>query len=284
MEVTPFGDFIVRVRVGAEENVPFKLDTGAAMSTLYADFAGLGTPPTHAESVDVWGLGGTARRPVSRLSSLAFGHHTYTDLPVAVLADSRPETGAVGILGMDVLKDWALESRASTGERTLYPVREVRWRRFAGWDLVPLRVDPFGRHAFGLRFGTIGVMGTDVPALFDLGSHLSIMNWEAANLVPEMHRYWERTYEAWRYYGAVGEFHVSGTSVIADVAMGEARWDRVEVILTDLDSLSPLGAVGQPFMIAGANMFTGRDFVFNPAGNEIRVRGTRNASPGVVVR
>jgi hypothetical protein len=143
--------------------------------------------------------------------------------------------------------------------------------------------DPFGPHGFGLKFGSITVLGTQVVALFDLGSHLTIMNWEAARLVPKMRHYWESAYQSWRYFGAVGDFRVSVIGQLFNVSMGEARWQRVDAIITDLDSLSPLGSKGQPLIIAGANMFADRDFVFDPSGREIRIRDVLRPSTGIVL-
>lgn len=284
VELTPLGDFIVRVDLDGAPAVPFKLDTGAGMSALYSDFAHLGTVSDPPETVEVWGLGGTRVCPVARIGRFAIGGRAYANLPVSVLDQSRPGTGAVGILGMDILRDWVLEARSETGERGLYPASELNWRRFHAWDRAELTEDPFGAHGFGLKFGWVTVMGRRVAALVDTGSHLSVINWEAARLVPELDRYWERSYRAWRYYGAVGDFRVTGTSELFDVSMGSVRWDRVEVIITDLDSLSLLGSDGHPLIIAGANMLAERDFVFHPAGNELRVRGPRRVSPGVVMR
>ena len=284
VELTASDDFIVWARLNTGPAVPFKLDTGAGMSALYSDFIDLGAVSDPPEMVEVWGLGGTRLCPVARIGRFEIGGRAYENLPVSVLDQSPPGSSAVGILGMDILRDWVLEARTDTGERALYPDSVLNWRRFHAWDSAELIEDPFGMHGFGLKFGWVKVMGTRVAALVDLGSHLSVMNWEAARLVPDLDRYWQRAYESWRYYGAVGNFRVSGTSELFDVSMGSVRWDRVEVIITDLDSLSLLGSEGHPLMIAGANMFAGRDFVLHPAGNELRVRGPRRVSPGVVMR
>lgn len=284
VEVTPSGDFIVRMRLGEAEDVPFKLDTGAAMSALYADFAHLGTAPETPAVVEIWGLGGTSVRPVVQLAGGRLGGVAYSGLDVAILKNSRPETDAVGLIGMDVLSGWTMEAHAGSGQRAIYPAGQVPARRFHGWDRVPLVEDPFGAHAYGFKFGQVEVWDSQVPALIDTGSHLSIMNWEAARLVPNLRRYWQRAYEAWRYYGAVGEFRVTSTSELQDIRMGEAVWDRVEVIITDLDSLSLLGSAGHPLIIAGANMFAHRDFIFDPSRSELHVRGAREDLPKVVFK
>lgn len=124
---------------------------------------------------------------------------------------------------------------------------------------------------FDLQFAQVRLRNERVAALIDTGSQYSVMNWEAARLIPDLDSYWRKQRREWEYRGAVGSFGVSGLVEIEGLQIDKAQWEQVEVIVTDLNSLSAIGSEGQPLFIAGANLFAGRDFVFDPAAGQMRV-------------
>lgn len=274
LELDDKDQYLVPVRVNRQRQVRFKIDTGASMTALFPASAGLGEASEPVEYIQVWGLGGGGLQRSVRLRELSFGGRAYADRQVPVL-DGRTENTFAGLIGMDILQDFAAEFRDADRKLVLRPPGASGARSYLAWDRIRLSQDPYESHGFGLQFAEVRLRDEPVSALIDTGSQYSVMNWEAARLIPDLDSFWRKQRREWEYRGAVGSFGVSGLVEIERLKIDKARWEKVEVIVTDLDSLSVIGSEGQPLFIAGANLFAGRDFVFDPAAGQMRVAPRR---------
>ena len=82
-------------------------------------------------------------------------------------------------MGIDFLRRYAVGISIEDGVLRLYPPELVRDRSYRGWASVELEPVYFGESG-ALYFFEIEIGGRRIPALFDLGAGLNMMNWPAA--------------------------------------------------------------------------------------------------------
>ena len=257
---------LIHVEVGVNGEGPFRLllDTGATRTSLYRPVARrLGLQSTGAARVH--GLVGEDIHETAAIDSLTLGAHDTGPQNVVVLP-SRPDTVGDGILGMDILERHRIFLAADTREIVLLdrsrpePVPPPEWGR------IELEGNPWGRDSKGLRFLQLRVNGRLAPALLDTGSGVSVMSFEFADW-PEVRNARRRMRENWELNGALDTFRPRVEVRGVDFRAGNRVWYDENFIIKDLDTLEVIGAAGEPFAIAGLNLFADASFYLDFEAN-----------------
>ncbi|WP_338664233.1 retroviral-like aspartic protease family protein [Pararoseomonas sp. SCSIO 73927] len=173
---------IVPVEVNGRR-VPFVLDTGASRTTVFSEsVAALGLPVDRLRSSSGLGIAGQSRERNALLARMRVGEHDLRNLTVPVATRSMPHrTGAVGLLGADLLGIGEVELDVSARRLTLHDGRRCRvaavpW--VGEYDTIPVTLV-----AGGLVVVPAEVNGMAVRALFDTGAMISALRRSMASAI-----------------------------------------------------------------------------------------------------
>lgn len=264
--------FVIPVYFNGRGPYEVLLDTGATVSAIFENVA----PSLELDAADgatedalVRGLITSERRPIVRLRTLQIGNRTHSDVRVVVLPRSRLGGEIDGIVGMDILRDYALGYDAERHAVTLVPGDRFSATWFERWDRMPLNQNPFKGRDFGLHFGEGHFSGKTVPVLIDTGTTPSVINWEAATYSRAVRMLREELRRGWELEGSVGTFVPKARAVMPTILLGTHRWLLPKLLILDLKPLDVIGAGGQPLIIVGADVLARRSFMIDFAGDQM---------------
>lgn len=268
---TEDGGMLIDVLVDGKGPYSFLVDTGSTTSAIFNDArARLGIDVVPGRQVQVRGIVGTAMRPVVRVGAVDIGPIREEDKVLVVLESRRQNAGekASGLIGLDILHDFALAWYPA--EQSFYFIPHMSLDPYVstGWIEVPLYRDPYGSGLEELYFADIEVDGRTIPGLVDLGSAFTLMNWEDVQhpSLQERRRVLRRE---WQLQGAVDDFLPTVASIYPVLRIGDYAYYDHTVLVHEFDSANITGAPGQPLFIAGASMFAGHDFIMDFAGQRL---------------
>jgi predicted aspartyl protease len=256
------GRIVVEARVNDQGPFAFALDTGASISVVFDEVRNrLELEPVPGKTVLIHGVLASGSFPLLNISHLAVGRELWVDPRIALLpGETSATTGIDGILGVDFLRRYAVGF--STRDRVIrfYPPDLVARRTYRGWTSVPLEPEYIGDSGAALYFLEIEIGGQRIPALFDLGAGLNMINWAAAHslgLEPVDIR------DDDLLSGAIESAPVVARIMFDEVTTGRVRWRNEEFTVAELEIFSTLtpGRTGCAFL--GAELFTQRDFIID---------------------
>lgn len=269
------GRIVIEVKVNGRGPFDFALDTGA---TISAAFDGLREQlelrPIPGASAVVHGAVKSERFPLLRVNRLAVGNEVWSGARVVSLPDrTAAREGIDGILGVDFLQRYAVGF--STSERVihLYPPHAVREKAYRGWASVPLKPERVGRSTAALYLFTVDIGGREIPALFDLGAGVNLVNWPAVlslGLLPSFRQDDHVVSGAFEATPVVGRFRVR------EVITAGVQWRNEVFSVAELEIFNTLMHGERPAAILGAGLFTQRDFIIDFVRNRLLVRVAMN--------
>ena len=270
--VSTSGHFVVDIAVNDQTAQPFIVDTGATVSSIYDKYTKTLDLSPSRESTLIRGLVTTGARPIIEDVEFKIDTRTFVMDRVAVLETPETAEGAVGLLGEDVLADYTVVFNKERMTATIVPSKFVRPSSFIGWRRIPLKNKVGAYPDRGLHFSQIALNDRNIPVLIDTGSNVNIVNWHLATLDEEMRKLQRRLREGTQLQGAIDTSTLEITTRFFDVVLGTHYWPSINVIVTDLDTLSTVAPTDKPMMIAGAEMFTPWTVAFDLGGDMIYVR------------
>jgi len=274
--ITPYqiangGRIVVDVRVNGQGPFHFALDTGASISVVFDSLRQkLELETVAGQSVLIHGLVSSGRFPLLGISDLQVGSETWVDPRIASLPGEAASNAEIdGVLGIDFLRRYAVGFSVEDQVLRLYPPDRVSSSAYRGWAAVPLESVRIGATDTALYLLEIEIGGRKVPALFDLGAGLNMINWPAARflqLVPEGRKRRELLSGA-----------LESTPVIARLNAGEVttagiRWKNEVFLIADLAIFATLQRDDSPFVILGSGLFNQRDFIIDFVRNRLLVK------------
>ena len=265
------GRIVVKARVNDQGPFEFALDTAASISAVFDGLRNeLALEPVPGKAVIVHGAVASERFPLLSISRLEVGREVWAD-PRIVSLPGETAAGANidGILGVDFLRRYAVGF--STGDRVvrLYPPDLVGRRSYRGWASVRLEPKPIGESGAALYFFEIEIDGHKVPAMFDLGAGLNMINWPAARslgLAPAGLRGDDL------FSGALENTPVVARFKAEEVTTGSIRWRNEVFSIADLEIFATLMQGDSPAAILGAGLFTQRDFIIDFVRSRLLVK------------
>ena len=275
LAVTPYrieenGRIVIEARVNSKGPFNFALDTGASISAVFErlnDKLELERIP--GKVVIVHGVVSSGTFPILDVDRLEVGREVWSNPRIVLLPGvTDAGKGVDGVLGIDFLQRFAVGFSTRDRVVRLYPPELVARRSYRGWASVPLEFERVGERGAALYFMAIEIDGHTIPALFDLGAGLNMINWVGARSLGIDPRDVRRETEV---SGALEDERQIAGFVAAEVTTASIRWRNESFSIADLAILEKLMLDGSPVVILGAGLFTQRDFVIDFARRRLLV-------------
>ena len=265
------GRIVVEARVNGQGPFTFALDTGASISVVFDELRNeLSLEPVPGKSVMIHGMVASGKFPLVSISRLSLGREVWADPRVASLpGETAVSAGIDGILGVDFLRRYAVGFSTRDRVIRLYPPDLLGRRTYRGWASVPLELEHFSDSGAALYFLEVEVAGQRIPAVFDLGSGLNVINWAAARSLgidPVNLR------DGDLLSGVIESAPVVARFRIAEVTTGRVLWRDENFTIADLEIFTTLMRDATPFALLGAGLFVQRDFVIDFARDRLLVK------------
>jgi hypothetical protein len=265
------GRIVVEAHVDGQGPFRFALDTAASISAVFDNIRyELELEPIPGKAVIVHGAVSSEELPLVDIGRIEVGREVWTD-PRVVSIPGETAAGASfnGILGIDFMRRYAVGFSTRDRVVRLYPPELVARRSYRGWASVPLEAEPIGESGTALYFFEIEIDGRKIPAVFDLGAGLNVINWAAARRL------------GFAPVGPRDDDLFSGvlesTPVVAGlnaekVTTASVHWRNETFSIADLKIFTKLMLDDSPAAILGSGLFTQRDFVIDFVRSRLLVK------------
>jgi predicted aspartyl protease len=265
------GRIVVEARVNGQGPFAFALDTGASISVVFDELRNkIALEAVPGKAVMIQGVVASGEFPLLSISRLTIGREVWADPRIASLpGETVASIGIDGILGVDFLRRYAVGFSTRDRVIRLYPPDLVGRRTYRGWASVPLEPEYIGDSGAALYFFDIEVGGHSIPAVFDLGSGLNMINWAAARSIgldPVDFR------DDDLLCGAIESSPVVARVRVDEVTTGRVRWRDEEFTIAELEIFTTLKHCATPCAILGAGLFTQRDFIIDFTRSRLLVK------------
>ena len=264
------GRIVVNVRVNGNGPFVFALDTGATISVVFEELRDeLALEAVPGTALKVHGMVGSGIFPLVNVSSLAVGREVW-DQPRIVALPGDTATGAKidGILGVDFLRRYAVGFSTADKVIRLYPPDLVAAKAYQGWTSIRLLPEVIGEGTAALYLFATEIGGRRIPAIFDLGAGVNLLNHVAVESLG-LKAVYSRDKEV--LSGAIESAPIAARFRIKEVKIGRARWRREEFEIIEEDLFQSLMNFDVPYAILGAGLFTQRDFIIDFTRNRLLV-------------
>jgi hypothetical protein len=271
------GRIVVDSYIDGRGPFEFVLDTGSSISAAFDQVRKtLDLELVPRKRVIVHGAVASGRFPLLALKSLELGGSTWSDPRVVLLpGTSEASIGNDGILGLDFLRRYAIGFAPRERIVRLYRPETVAERAYRGWASVPFSPRSFGDSGATLYFIDVQIDGWDVPAVFDLGAGLNMINWPGARSLGIRK---ERLRSDQLLSGVLQSDKLMARLDANVVRTAGIRWHNEYFSIADLEIFAIFGLADRPAAILGAGLFTQREFVIDFARGRLLI----NVSNGEV--
>ena len=272
-QLTNSGHFVVDLHVNGRGPFVFALDTAASISVVFDEVrekAGI-TPATDKQIV-VHGMFEHGSYPLALVDSITLGSEKIESVRAAVLpGGSLAGAGIDGLLGVDVLSRYALGFSHSDQVLRLYNKELVSERSYLGWATVPLSESVLGEDGPRAYSFDIAIVSEQLPALFDLGSNVSLMNSAGARSIGVRQ---SRLSHGSEVAGAFGASSASVELDVGHVRIANLQWRNRNFLVVDLPFFEKLGFDEKPVAIVGTDFFQERDFIIDFERRRLLIRAS----------
>jgi hypothetical protein len=265
------GRILVETRVNDQGPFPFALDTGSSISIVFEDLRNkLELELIPERQVMIHGTVDSGGFPLLSVDRLQVGEEAWVEPRIASLpGETDAGTDFDGILGTDFLRRYAVGFSTKDNIVRLYDPDVVRDRNYRGWATVQLERTAVGGSGAMLYFFDVIIGGQKIPALFDLGAGLNMINWPGArslDLKPV------RSSEDDQVSGVIGSTAVMARINAREVKTAGIRWRNEVFLIADFEVFATLQKSDSPFVILGAGLFNQRDFVIDFVRSRLLVK------------
>jgi hypothetical protein len=267
----PGGRVVVEVQVNGQGPFRFAVDTAATGSFLTERArSALGLDHIPGLTTTVYGAIATGEFPLVEVERLELGGEIWPAARLIALPSETSATASLdGVLGADFLRRYSVGLTARDMALRLYDPATIGARVHRGWSEVPLSPRIVGRSLEPLHFLEVTVEGRSVPALFDLGAGVSVIN-SAASTALRLEPI--RIARRGEFADAVGSEPVVATLGTQDLRTGDVAWQNETFLIEDLAIFSLLAPDGGPIAILGSGLFTQRDCIIDFARERLLIR------------
>jgi len=267
----PGGRVVVELRLNGQGPFRFAVDTAATGSFLTERArTTLGLPLIPDLTTTVYGAIATGEFPLVEVDRIELGSEVWPAARLIALPSDTSATATLdGVLGADFLRRYSIGLTAADRALRLYDPATIGARAHRGWSEVALTPRIVGRSLEPLHFVEISVEGRSVPALFDLGAGVNVLNpaaSEALRLEPIL------ISRRGEFSDAVGSEPVVATLGTQDLRTGSVAWRNETFLIEDLAIFSLLAGEGEPLAILGSGLFTQRDCIIDFARERLLIR------------
>ena len=265
------GRIVVDTTVNGKGPFKFILDTAASISAIFGDLSDqLSLQTIPGQVVRIRGVVASGEFSLLNVEHLTLGTETW-DKPrlVSLPSDSEAADDLDGLLGVDFLARYAVFFSAGDRVIRLYAPEFVARQSYRGWSSVPLTVRSISRDGPAIYVINIEIEGHAIPAVFDLGAGVNMINWKGArSLGIKRHLIGERQ----TIVGAVDTMTFIARLDAREVTTAGVRWRNESFAIADLEIFETLMIADQPTAILGAKLFTQRDFIIDFKRNRLLIK------------
>ena len=263
-EVLGAGVLVISLEFDESRKAKFLIDTGATQSALFRDrFSDGSFKPAIRNDVTVHGMTATGQRPAVVIPRFSIDERVFENVEVVLLDEPNKEAYQElqldGLIGMDILEGYRLLVDADRKLLSLIPNSGPLVSVPGSWRHIQLQPNPYTVDDYGLHFFEMRVGNRLVPALFDTGSELNVINWDSLHF-PQLRHMKRKMREKWVVAGAIGEFDPVSKIRVEGLRVGQKRWEERMFVIMNFKNLEILGVNEKPFVIAGANLFADNSF------------------------
>lgn len=264
------GSIVIDARVNGQGPFAFALDTGASISVIFDGLSEeLGLESIPGIVLKIHGILASGNFPLLSVNRLEVGTEVWVEPRIASLPNAAVGAGLDGMLGIDFLRRYAVGFSARERAVRLYPPHLVSDRKYRGWTAIPLVPEHIGEGHAAVYVLEIEVDGHRLPAIFDLGAGLNMLNWAAADSLG-LDTLSSRDDDLLR--GAIDSAPVAARFNADEVTIGRLRWRKEEFVVADLEICETLMSDGVPCALLGAGPFSQRDFIIDFARSRLLVK------------
>ncbi len=273
LTTTSHGRWVVTVTLDDNHKVDMILDTGATYSAFFNDSVdkfNLIVDDTNLTRIH--GLVANSYASNTVIEHLSFGTDSFYNKSFAILPETKNNTDKViaadGLIGMDIMENYRVFVDVKKSQIYFIPIDFPDLLLPGNMTPIPLSSNPYRDVAPRLNFLTLSIKNKEIPALLDTGTDVHIINWHAATFV-EAHALRAQLKWRWKLAGAVGEFKPVIRAHVNEVRSGGYKWQDVNMIIKDTDSLDIIGISDKPILIAGIEFFDNRNVYLDFKNNKL---------------
>lgn len=274
--VSYFYDLLtVEVFVNDYGPYPFIIDTGSTTTILYDNIAEeLAVAQNGTDMSLVHGIHAKEQKP-----ELQPTHFRIGDMDIGVVkpvssAAWDAENVPAGIIGTDILKSFGMIVNSRDQTITLATPDKFEALRTPSWRLVRMKSNPYDKKTVrDLFFIDVDLDGVcEVPAIFDTGSQITMMNTATAQSYFKRSRV-SNGRKTWTHKGALTTEYVNKYVRILNLGLRRTQWERVEVFIKNMTSLDIINPKNRPLMIVGMDLMKNRNFAINFPKKRLYISG-----------
>jgi hypothetical protein len=269
--IETYGRIVVHVLVDDKGPFPFALDTGASISVIHdrlRDKLSLQSVPE--QSVIVYGAVTSGRFPLLNVGRLQIGRETWAAPRVVSMPGKTPAgRGIDGILGIDFLSQYAVGFSVRDRAIRLYAPDRLSDKNYYGWASVPLDREPIGSGSAALYFFDVEIRGARIPAIFDLGASLNMVNWPAARSIGLQPSELIGDIE---FSGAMDSVEDVGNFIAEKITTNRISWEDELFGVASLPIFETMQKDERPCAVLGVGLFNQRDFIIDFTRSRVLVK------------
>src|SRR3990167_7765920 len=267
LEILPSGHPVVQVSVDGSAPKRFFIDTAASSTTIMPKLrTQMPRLITKLSDIPLNGAAGRSDVETTVVGQVQVAGHVFRSPELMLLPPGPTDhLGVDGILGADIIADFAVELDMPGGRWRMTPKLEVGMLDGLT-SSVPFTLDDMRAPRLTVRLN-----GVEVPAILDTGARGTIINWAAAKAIglsPDS----PGLAKASDIKGATNHATASVQASVDVLTIGEARVEGRKVRIADLSVFKVLGfTLEQPAVILGIDMFADRRFVIDHPGLRLHI-------------
>ncbi len=266
------GQYTIEVSINDSEPLKFMIDTAASRTSIFnKTYSRLGLDTDSAQKF-INGMTKSGYRPTSTVDKLSFGRHVFTEHNIIILKDwdKAIYEGLDGILGMDVFDNLVFAFSHKTKTLKISTGAGYSKSRYRRWKKIRLEDNPYPVEKFGLLFTYTQLGDVHIPTLLDTGANFSAINWmsvKGTTIAKER----RRLREEWIIQGSIGAFKPLLRVRFEQTNIGGIKLKQHEFLVMNFDGFPVNNYGAYPLVIAGIDIFEGRDFTLDFAENHLYI-------------
>ena len=267
-ETTEEGAITIAVTVDGEGPYPFIIDTGATLTLVFENFArGRALPRADAPSFRILSISGARVFEPVVIGDLAAGATLARAQPGVVLPDwDAPRETPAGIIGLDILENFALAFDAGAKTLTLYPPDALPKALIGRMRSAPIRRTRYkdaGAELYTV-FGRLN--GEPIRFIIDLGLATTLINYAAGDAL------FANTFSVsagrtastnTRLDDVFDDRKRVSAGVMRRISVAGKHWARKRVWIYDAPLFEELGVQRLSYGLLGADLLAAQDFAID---------------------
>lgn len=159
----------------------FLIDTASSRTLMFEHVrAALDLKPSQSQMLTIYGINDVGQATPVRPGGISLGGETVKGLTLGVLPDTNIIGGPDGILGTDFLSHYLVVLDRGAMRLKLLTPGSASASDFKGWSRATLTARPLKNFPISFWYLNTSFNDHHLTALFDLGSAMTMLNWQAA--------------------------------------------------------------------------------------------------------